>query len=201
MLETKQGDYALQAMDKLAGRCLRGLRKLGMRDEIDHLLSVMAKLILGDRDIRTLSSKQTALSPSAIRALLHVAGGWYYFNRGDHAEPVMQAARALLLQKGLEPKEKTPLAVVYAQTLGQAPQDVAKTRLMELFTKAEGFRDGYTTAKYYSRFQLEVVEAVVLAVVSDDFTMGAQARRWLDDDEFLVRRRIHRDLKAVMANA
>jgi len=42
---------------------------------------------------------------------------------------------------------------------------------------------------------------VVLAVVSDDFTMGSQARRWLDDDEFLVRRRIHRDLKTIMAHA
>ena len=182
---------------------LRGLRKVGMREQIDHLLGVMANLILGGTELKSVLAKQAsrpAELAATLRALLHVAGGWYYFNRGDHAEPVMQAARTLLLQKGLEPKEKTPLAVVYAQTLGQAPQDVAKTRLMELFTKAEGFRDGYTTAKYYSRFQLEVVEAVVLAVVSDDFTMGAQARRWLDDDEFLVRRRIHRDLKAVMAN-
>jgi hypothetical protein len=37
-----------------------------------------------------------------------------------------------------------------------------------------------------------------LAVVSDDFTLGANARRWLDDDEFLVRRRIHKDLRAMM---
>jgi cellulose synthase operon protein C len=44
-----------------------------------------------------------------------------------------------------------------------------------------------------------VIEAVVMAVVGDDFTLGASARRWLDDDEFLVRRRIHRDLRATMA--
>jgi hypothetical protein len=37
----------------------------------------------------------------------------------------------------------------------------------------------------------------VLAVVSDDFTMGTNARRWLDDDEYLVRKRIHRDLRAL----
>ena len=59
--------------------------------------------------------------------------------------------------------------------------------------------DTFTTNTHYSLSQLTVVEAVVLAVVSDDFTMGSQARRWLDDDEFLVRRRIHRDLKATMA--
>ena len=37
-------------------------------------------------------------------------------------------------------------------------------------------------------------------MVSDDFTMGTQARRWLDDDEFLVRRRIHRDMDQAMVH-
>ena len=78
---------------------------------------------------------------------------------------------------------------------------MAKRRLEELVTKVEGIKDSWTTGTHYSRLQLDIVEAVVLAVVSDDFTMGTQARRWLDDDEFLVRRRIHRDMKAIMAHA
>src|SRR5205823_9831348 len=57
MLEARQGDYALQVMDKLAGRTLRGLRKLGMRDQIDHLLGVMANLILGGKDLTTLTAQ------------------------------------------------------------------------------------------------------------------------------------------------
>ena len=36
----------------------------------------------------------------------------------------------------------------------------------------------------FSQSQLKVIEAVVLAVASDDFTLGANARRWLDDDEY-----------------
>jgi hypothetical protein len=31
--------------------------------------------------------------------------------------------------------------------------------------------------------------------VSDDFVLGSAGRRWLDEDELLVRRRIHRDMK------
>ena len=112
----------------------------------------------------------------------------------------MQAARGQLLQEP-DPKEKSPLAAVYAATLGQAPQAIAQARLEELFTHVVGIRDVFTTAKYYYRSQLDVVEAAVLAVVSDDFTMGTQARRWLDDDEYLVRRRIHADMKALMAHA
>jgi cellulose synthase operon protein C len=38
----------------------------------------------------------------------------------------------------------------------------------------------------------------VQAVVHDDFALGAAVRRWLDSDEYLIRRRIHRDLRSLM---
>jgi hypothetical protein len=34
--------------------------------------------------------------------------------------------------------------------------------------------------------------------VTDDFALGPSVRGWLDDDEFLIRSRIHRDLTAVL---
>ena len=46
---------------------------------------------------------------------------------------------------------------------------------------------------------LDVVESVVMAIAGDEQTLGANARRWLDDDEFIVRRRIHRDFQAARA--
>jgi hypothetical protein len=42
---------------------------------------------------------------------------------------------------------------------------------------------------------------VVLAVVSEDFALGTTARRWLDDEEFLIRRRVHVDVHALMGQA
>src|SRR5262249_34823657 len=151
----------------------------------EHLLRVMANILLGGKDVKSLTAKEVAaLSVPSLKAMLHVAGGWYYFGRPDQAEPVMQGARSQLVQKQLESKEKSALAAVYAATLGQAPQELAQKRLEEIFTKVDGIKDTFTTARHYSRLHLDVVEAVVLAVVSDDFTMGSQARRWLDDDEF-----------------
>jgi hypothetical protein len=35
-------------------------------------------------------------------------------------------------------------------------------------------------------------------VVTDEFTLGPAVRGWLDDDEFLIRGRVHRDLAAVL---
>ena len=76
--------------------------------------------------------------------------------------------------------------------------EIAQKRLEEVFKSLKGVKDTYTTSSHFSVSQLDVVESVVLAVVSDDFTMGTQARRWLDDDEFLVRRRIHHDVRKAM---
>ena len=112
----------------------------------------------------------------------------------------MQAARSQLMQEqpDLERNRRwhpcTPRPSVTSR-------EVAQQRIEELFTQVVGIKDTFTTNNFYYRSQLDVVEAVVLAVVSDDFTMGTDARRWLDDDEFLVRRRIHRDMKAIIAHA
>jgi len=39
---------------------------------------------------------------------------------------------------------------------------------------------------------------MMLALISDDFTLDPEARKRLDDDEFLVRRRIHRDVREAL---
>ena len=137
--------------------------------------------------------------PAALRALLHVAAGWYYFGRDRQAEAVMQKVQGVLFNEnaGLLPKDQSQLAATYALTAGQAPVETAQRWLQELFAKLPPIRDQLTTQSHYYLLHLNVVEAIVLAVVSDDFTMGTDARRWLDDDEYLVRQRIHRDLRAL----
>jgi hypothetical protein len=199
MLQSQSGSLAIQALEKLAGRCFRGLRKLGMRDQIDPLLRQMADLVLEGKDLES-------LDPAGLRAMLLVAEEWYFFGRDAQAEPVLQAVRKVLLSGELvtndhRAKEQTALAAAYARTVGQAPVAVAQKRLEEIVTSVKGVRDTYTTSSHFSVSQFDVIEAVVLAVVSDDFTLGPQARRWLDEDEFLVRRRIHTDVKALKGNA
>jgi hypothetical protein len=52
-----------------------------------------------------------------------------------------------------------------------------------------------TTAPFYSRFHLNIVEEIVWALVSDEFALGPTGRKWLDDDEYLVRKRVHADVR------
>jgi hypothetical protein len=132
-----------------------------------------------------------------------VAGGWLYFGQTTRAEPVFKLARNTLFSEELRGKtgnvvHLTNLACAYATALGQAPVEIAQKRLEEIFARLDGVRDAFLSKHHYSQTQVRVVEAAVLAVVSDDFTLGARARRWLDDDEFLVRRRIHREMREMM---
>ena len=198
MLQGQKGPKVLEVLESLAAQCFRGLRKLGMRDEIDLILRQMADLVLEGKEVKQIDYKKRDQGAAELRALLQVAAGWYFFGRDNQAEPILQAARGVLLANDLPTREQKLLACAYAGAIGQAPVEVAQKRLEEIFRHLEGIKDTYTTSTHFSVSRLNVVESVVLAVVSDDFTMGTQARRWLDDDEFLVRRRIHRDMRQVM---
>jgi hypothetical protein len=201
LLESQRGGPTVEAVEKLASQCLRGLRKLGMRDEIDRLLGLMADVILQGKPLPSIATRPD--KAAALTALLHVAGGWLYFGQPGKAEPVLKTARGMLFGEELLGKtgsivQLTNLACAYAAAIGQAPIEHARRRLTEIFARLSGVRDSFATAQHYTQSQIRVVEAVVLAVVSDDFALGSQARRWLDDDEFLVRRRIHREMREMM---
>ncbi len=199
LLHTLHGASGGQAVDSLAGQCFRGLRKLGLRDEIHAMLGQMAEVVTGGRSPADLRKRKDW--SAGLRTLLHVASGWYYFGMEAEARPVMEEARLLLYQGALDAREQTKLACAYAGTIGQAPVDLALQSIDEMFQKLTKVCDTFTTNAYYSLSQLDVVEAVVLAVVTEDFALGTMARRWLDDEEFLIRRRVHADVHALMGQA
>ena len=204
LTEQKEAEV-FKVMDTVLDACLSGLRKLGMRDEIDRLLRLLTGLLQPRQELIA-SLTETKGVPNNLRSqplqvLLHVAAGWFYFGHNDLAWPIIDQAREVLFQGNLIPVDQTALACVYARTLGEAPIDEALPRLVELFRKVERIEDGTLTKSHFILSMLRLVEATVLALVSDELTMDKDARRWLDDDEYLVRRRIHRDVRAAMQGA
>jgi hypothetical protein len=182
----------------LVSESFRGLRKLGMRDEISDLLDKLAALVR----TKTPEPKGKKGPPGAeaggLQLLLQVAGGWFFFGRDERAWPVLNQVRDVIATGKLPPHRHKPLVCEYLRALGQAPVDQAIRRFEEFFRQAPAVQDTFTTNSHFSLSKLDVVEALVLALVSDDFTLDKQGRRWLDDDEFLVRRRIHRDVRRAM---
>ncbi len=203
LMKSKSEEQRYELVNIVAGQCLRSLRKLGLRDEIDKLLHRMQDVIFGGQTPQKLRERYTTkpeLWGKALQSLLNLAGGWLTFGLSDQAAPILDIAREELIGPTgmkLASKDFTPLAQAYVAALGQGPAETGLPRIAELFRKMEPGRivNSFTTSKFYSRFHLNLVEEVVLAVVSDDFALGPAARRWFDEDEYLVRRRIHADMK------
>jgi hypothetical protein len=78
--------------------------------------------------------------------------------------------------------------------------DEALGRIEELFKILEKVPNRYTTNSHFSRFHLQVIEAVVTSLVGENMTLGEGGKRWLDEDEYLVRRRIHSEMRELLAS-
>jgi hypothetical protein len=201
-VRTKPDVQQFELVNVVARQGLRSLRKLGLRDEIDKLLRRLQDEVLKGKTLTQL--RQQYLSKPDIWAdvlmtQLHLAGGWLTFGLLDQAMPAIEVARQEILSGAAKVQvlKFTKLVQTYIAALGHGPADFGLPRIVELFHKLDPARitNTFTTGSYYSRLHLNLVEEVVFAIVSDDFAMGQAGRRWLDEDEYLVRRRIHRDMR------
>jgi len=198
IIETETSADFEKALAKVLEKSFHGLRKLGMRDEIARMLE-----LISDR-VRKFPVKPNALEETRagqLKLLLQIANGWFYFSQDEKARGILDEARTVLLEGELIPVFQTDLAAAYISTLGHAPVELGVNRMIELFRRLQRITDTFTTTSHYYRSQLGVVEATVLALVSDDFTIDKAARRWLDDDEYLVRRKIHADVRRTMGTS
>jgi hypothetical protein len=199
LLRSLRGSKNLFAVESLSRECFRNLRKLGMRDQIERLLRVLEDVVLQGKKVGSLRASET--SWKSLAQLLHVASNWYYFGLDAQARPVMDLARSVLYHGELRGPAQANLACAYVSSLGQAPLELAQPGIEEIFCRLDRVYDAYVSNTHFSPSQLKVIEAVVLAVVTEEFAVGTAARHWLDDDEFLVRRRIHRDMQAALSQA
>lgn len=203
LVHSKPQEMRFKLINVVAGQCMRSLKKLGLSNEIDRFLTKLHSEVLGGASAEELKKKHQAKPETwaaVLQTQLNLAGGWLHFGRQDRAAPILEMARAELLGStavSLPPKDYTELARAYVTALGQGPAEAALARMLELFKKMSPAKitNTWTTAQYFSRFHLNLVEDVIRAVVNDDAALGPSGRRWLDDDEYLVRRRIHADMK------
>ncbi len=190
-----------KALEGVVEQCFTGLRKLGMRDEISKILEKIDARARREKPAKGKPKPPDSRRVEQLKLRLHVAAGSFYFGQPDRAWPILDEVRTLLFEGDLNPNFQNSLACAYIVTLAHAPIDASIERLTELFQTVDRIAGIFLTDKYYSRSQLNMVEALVLALISDDFTLDKAGRRWLDDDEYLVRKKIHADVRAAMAGA
>jgi len=167
-----------------SGHAFRVLRQLGLGGTAESL-------------VRFLDPAQSGVRRDPARVGL--AGGWYAAGNEDVGNRILDEARErLFLGSNADGRIRTPLAVAYAEALGFAPARIAHGRLEEIFQRLGRIEWMGSTNSYFTLRPLQLIDTVVRSVVTDEFALGPSVRGWLDDDEFLIRGRIHRDLAAVL---
>jgi hypothetical protein len=210
LVHSKSEETRYKLINVVARQCLRNLKKLGLTNEIDRFLTKLHSEVLRGASSADMKKKYSAKPESwaaVLQTLLNLAGGWLHLGLTERANPIVEDARGELLNTSntmsLQPKDYTELARAYVTALGQGNPERCLTQMIELFKRMSPAKitNTWTTAQYYSRFHLNLVEDVISALVSDDSALGSSGRKWLDDDEYLVRRRIHADMKRNLASS
>jgi hypothetical protein len=147
-------------------------------------------------------AKVLSTNPDAATSLLAVAEGWLYLSNPERAKPILDAVRDVIVtndQKKIRPLNLVQMADAYLASVAHTPPSEALARMEDVFTKIEKIPNGFTTASHFSRLHVMLIESAVRAMVSDQLTIGDEARKWRDENEYLIRRRIHADMRAALA--
>lgn len=163
---------------------MRSLTRVGLRDEARELLARAAGLLKGDE-------------PGTLLARLALAQGFASLGALAQAQPVLdEAFERLSREKGLI-FERMKLTRAASHALAAAPVDVALPGLLRLTKQLAWVTDSLSTAPYFCVSLIDYADALVLGHVGDDLTLNEFTRRFLEEDELLVRRRVHKDAGAL----
>jgi hypothetical protein len=177
----------VSAVTAAAPRVFRAARRFGLAAAAEPLMVVLDPAH-GEWPGQPVTAERVGL-----------AIGWFASGDEEAGHRVLNAARdALFATPPPEERRRTDVALAYAEALGFAPGSIALGRLEELFQRLPRVTTHASSNCYFTLHPLRLIDTVVRSVVTDEFTLGAAVRAWLDEDEFLIRRRIHRDMAALL---
>ena len=167
-------------LERVLQHSLRALRRIGLRAEIAELLAEAEHALPANRI-------------EALRGRLALAAGLAFLGEHARAVPIYEQARSALTESMVLPV-RLDLTRALALAYAQAPLQQALGGLADLANQLRDITDSYGTNSHYCLSVLNFVESLVLGITSDDLALGEAGRRFVEDDEHLIRRRLHRDL-------
>ncbi|MGZ3423532.1 MAG: hypothetical protein ACXVEE_37065 [Polyangiales bacterium] len=175
-------DSNVEGLAQLLGGAVRALRRVGLREDAIGLLSSVSKIARGD-------------SIPTVVAQVQVAGGLAVLGRDDEARPMFERALQKLAGEVTVP-DRLVLTRAIARGVASMKQEFALAVLHKLEQQLPKITDSYNTNSHFCLSVVAFIESLVLGYVSEDLALGEMGRRFLDEDEHLVRRRIHREVRA-----
>ncbi len=199
MLANRTGKELTDDINEVSREALRSLRKLGMTDQIHRFLNQVEKQVTRGLNFEALKQQAGISWPDTLRNLLALAEGWYTVGNHEKAGLFVKEAREAILSGNIRnDQDQVKLVRVYISAMAQAPSSEALAAIKELFLKMRKLPNTFTSSVHFSRVHLAIVEDAVRLFLGESFTTNDKARKLAEDDEYLVRRRIHRDMKRMM---
>jgi len=168
---------------KTLGQCLRSMRRVGLSDEAGELLTQVAAAIKGT-------------GTPVVVARLQLASGLADLGRAKEAQSMLQQGTKALKDKSLLLVDRLELTRAMAGTASHLPLAQAVAELSRLVPQLPQISDSFNTNSHFCLSVIQFMESLIVGYASEQLALGQLGRRWLDEDEYLVRRRIHRDLGA-----
>lgn len=166
-------------------RALRTLRRVGLRERAAALLETVARISEGE-------------APELVVARVHVAGGFIYLGEPARAEPILAAAR-VAATRDTPIKERLELTRAIAGAAALLPVEARVGELRLLAGGLAQVTDSFSTNSHFCLSLLHFLESLITGLVPPDRGRDGPAAAYLDEDEHLVRRRIHRDLTEALS--
>ena len=170
---------AAAPMTAVLGGTLRTLRRVGLRDEASELLATMQKIASGD-------------GLAARIARVHAASALAYTGAFDKARPVFDATLTAL-SRDMPMPARLDLTRALTRALAHAPFDYALASLQTIADKLDVVTDSFNTNSHVCVSVVAFMESLVFGYASDELGVSDAGRKWLDDDEYLIRKRIQRE--------
>jgi hypothetical protein len=149
--------------------CVYRLKLLGLSQEIDRLLPALDNAVFGNVPLSEWRLRYWNLPErwvAVLQAAMRLVPGWWYLGDKERVRSALAESRAELVNanSGLQSQHHTEVARSYLRALGEGIGEGLDS-IKELFALLQPRRitNTHTTAQFYSRLHLQIVEDAVLA--------------------------------------
>jgi hypothetical protein len=184
LTEQRPSDYA-----ELLTRCAPILRRSNHETELGALLTKLEQRVADDDGL------------SGVTARLHLAAGFAALGQPGRVQGAFAAAHAKLPELASVPTNYQTLLREIAGALSRSTPGQAIAGARALLERLAGTTDSMSTNTHFCLAVIQLMEAVVLSLASEDLALSDWARHWVEEDEHLLHRRIHRDLSSSHARS
>jgi hypothetical protein len=161
----------------------RALRRVGLKAEAAGIVETLRGAARGE-------------GTPMLLARLSLAGASFALGEPDRARPALDESLARL-SGDVPMADRLQIVRAAGSAVTRAPEDLALATLARLAEGLGRVTDSFNTNSHFCLSVIAFMEALIFPYAAEDLALGDLGRQWLDDDEYLVRRRVHRDLASV----